>query len=120
MSKLVIEMPNAQSPGYLYRMKNAMEYNRKLKSRDEMDPGVIDDMVGFLLPYVVEPKDREEARKLMFTDLTEEQFIEMFDALSGKEDEEENPTVAETSQESSEPLEKVEKDLKENSQDGLV
>jgi len=110
VSKLVFELPTSQTPGYLKRMRSAIEYNKKIKSRDALDPGVVDDMVDFLLPYIVEPEDREEARVLMFDDLTEEQFSKMLEALSGKEEEVENPTVAETPSASSEPLEKVEKE----------
>ena len=110
MSKLVFELPTAQTPGYLKRMKSAIEYNRRLKGRDPMDPEMVDDMVGFLLPYITEPKDREEARNLMYEDLTEEQFSQMMVALTGADKEEENPTVAETQSASSEQLEKVEKE----------
>ena len=122
MSKLVFELPTPQTPGYLKRMRSAIEYNKKIKSRDALDPGVVDDMVDFLLPYIKEPEDREEARKLMFDDLTEEQFSEMLDALSGKEkegekeEEAENPTVPKTPSASSEPLKKVGKES--SSQDG--
>jgi len=116
VSKLVFELPTPQSPGYLKRMRSAIEYNKKIKSREPLDPEIVDDMVGFLLPYIIEPKDREEARKLMFEDLTEEQFIKMFEALSLKKEEEENPTVAETPSASSEPLKKVGKES--SSQDG--
>ena len=116
MSKLVFELPTPQTPGYLKRMRSAIEYNKKIKSRDALDPGVVDDMVDFLLPYIVEPEDREEARVLMFDDLTEEQFSKMLEALSGKEEEVENPTVAETPSASSEPSKKVEKES--GSQDG--
>ena len=116
MSKLVFEMPTAQTPGYLKRMRSAIEYNRKIKSREPLDPEVVDDMVGFLLPYIIEPADREEARKLMYEDLTEEQFSEMFSALSVKKEEVENPTVAEIPSASSELSKKVEKES--GSQDG--
>ena len=116
MSKLVFELPTAQTPGYLKRMKSAIEYNRRLKSRDPMDPEMVDDMVGFLLPYIVEPKDREEAKNLMFEDLTEDQFSEMMQALSGRAEEEENPTAAEIQSASSELLEKAAK--ASSSQDG--
>jgi len=107
---LKFELPTPQTPGYLKRMKSAIEYNRRLKGRDPMDPEMVDDMVGFLLPYITEPKDREEARNLMYEDLTEEQFSQMMVALTGADKEEENPTVAETQSASSEQLEKVEKE----------
>ena len=116
MSILKFELPNAQTPGYLKRMRSAIEYNKKIKSREPLDPEIVDDMVDFLLPYIKEPEDREEARKLMFDDLTEEQFSEMLDALSGKEkegekeEEAENPTVPKTPSASSEPSEKAEKE----------
>ena len=118
MSKLVFEMPTAQTPGYLKRMRSAMEYNRKINSREALDPEIVDDMVEFLLPYIIEPVDRDEARELMIEDLTQEQFGEMFDALSPPKEEEPNPTAAEIQSASLEPSEKVEKES--SSQDGLV
>jgi len=108
--KLVFEMPNAQTPGYLYRLKNSMEYNKKIKSRKGIDPELVDDMIDFLLPYITEPEDRDEARRLMLTDLTEEQFTEMFEALSPKEEEEEeNPIADGKPSTKSEPLEEDKK-----------
>lgn len=90
MSKLVFELPTAQTPGYLRRAKRGLEFRGKLK--EGIDPSSIDDMVEFLVDYVTEPKDREKAKEALF-DATEEQFNELIDALVGGEDEEENPTA---------------------------
>ena len=106
MSKLVFELPNAQTPGYLRRMKKGLEF-RAIRAQG-VSPESIDEMVNYLLEYITEPKDREEAKETLY-DATEDQYNEMIDALTGAT-ETENPTVAETPLASSEPLEKVEKE----------
>ena len=86
-----------------------MEYSRKIQSREKLNSASIDDMIEFLLPYITEPEDRNEAREMMLNDLTEDQFNEMFEALTPKDKEgEENPTVEETPLAKSEQPQKAE------------
>ena len=112
MSKLVFELPTPQTPGFLRRAKKGMEYKEKLQSGNTVD--VIDEMVEFLVDYVTEPKDREEAKEALM-DATEEQFNELINAMTGSEDKEENPTADGKPSTKSEPSEK---DLKQDSQNG--
>ena len=89
MSKLVFELPNAQTPGYLRRAKKGLEFKARVK--EGIDPVVIDDMVDFLLDFVSEPEDQGEAREALF-DASEEQFTNLIDLVTG-ESQTENPTA---------------------------
>ena len=115
VSKLVFESPTSKTPGYLRRAKAGLEF--KMKLAQGISPAVIDEIVNFLLDYITEPVNREEAKEMLY-DVSEEKYNEMIDALTGDNNKEENPTAAETPLVSSEPLEKAEKDSKENSQNG--
>jgi len=88
MSKIKFELPGKETPGYLRRMKNALEYAKMLQ--DNPSPATIDALVEFLLPYVIEPEDRKEARNALW-DATQEQFDSLLGAIVGKSDSE-NPT----------------------------
>jgi len=101
MSKLVFELPNAQTPGYLRRAKKGLEFKAKMGAG--LGPEVIDDMVDFLIDFVTAPKDRDEAREAMF-DANEEQFTYVIDLITG-EGQEENPTVTGKPETKSEPTE---------------
>ena len=107
MSKLVFERPTSQTPGYLRRAKAGLEFKARMASG--VDPIAIDDMVEFLLTYVTEPVDRDEARETLL-DATEEQFSNLINAVIGEDLDAENPTVPETPLASSEPSEKAEKE----------
>ena len=89
MSKLVFELPNAQTPGYLRRAKKGLEFKGRMAQGT--DPTTIDDMVNFLVDFVSEPEDRDEARNGLL-DASEEQFTNLIDLITG-ENKEENPTV---------------------------
>ncbi len=100
MSKLVFEAPTPQTPGYLRRVKKGLEFRKKLSGLDMSETAWIGEMIDFLVDYVTEPEDREEAKEAMW-DVTEEKYYDMLDAIVGnqeedEEGEEENPTVAET------------------------
>jgi len=92
MSKLVFEIPNAQTPGYLRRAKKGLEFKARLATKATADPEAMDDMVDFLVDYVTEPEDRAEAKETLW-DATEEDFNNMLDAITGGGDQEENPTA---------------------------
>lgn len=100
--KLVFERPDAQTPGYLRRARRGLEF--KARMAQGIDPEAIDEMVDYLLEFVTEPEDREEAKKVLF-DANEEQFNAMIDALTG-ENQVENPTVDGKPSTKLEPLEK--------------
>jgi len=96
MTQIVFEPPGADSPGYLRRSKRALEFRQRSQKKD-IGPEIIDEMVEFLLPYVKEPAERDEAREALF-DASEAQFMQLIDAVSG---EGENPTSAQPTSEPS-------------------
>lgn len=86
MSKLVFSPPSPETPGYLRRMRDALEIRERLSGA--ATPEVLDAVVEFLLPYVTEPADRGAARDALW-DANEEQFRALLDAVTGRA---ENPT----------------------------
>jgi hypothetical protein len=91
IGEITFEIPSAQAPGYLKRVKTALALGNNLKSGDPT-PETIDDVVGFLLPYIKKPTDRKQAEDLLWT-ASEEQFTRLMDLVAGKDGaEEENPT----------------------------
>ena len=90
MKELVFSPPSRKTAGFLRRTQKALEFQAEMRA--DPRPETIDKMVEFLLPYVVEPKDRNEAREALF-DATEEQFNQLIDVIIGNATEE-NPTSA--------------------------
>jgi len=113
MKKLVFEAPTPQTPGYLRRLKKSLEFRAKLKDFDVSDSAWIDKMVDFLVNFITEPEDREEAKESLW-DATEEDYNNMIDAIIGKQEDETeegeegegNPTVTGKPSMKSEPSEK--------------
>ena len=97
-TKIVFEAPTPQTPGYLRRLKKGLDFRKKLKGFDVQDSAWIPEMIDFLITYVTEPEDREEAKEAMW-DVTEDQYNDMLDSIIGKQEENEegeeieNPTV---------------------------
>jgi len=93
IAKIVFTELTPQTPGYLKRLKKGLEYRAKLAGK-EPSPETIDDMIEFLIEYIEEPKDRDEAREAMMN-ANEEQYNYVIDMITGteEEDEKENPTV---------------------------
>ena len=94
MVDLVFNPPDAQAPGFLRRQKKALQFMRAFDV-DNPTPDMIDDMVEFLLDYVTEPADRDEARNLLW-DASQEQIMMLMQSVGGAESGE-NPTEASTS-----------------------
>jgi len=82
MSKLVFSPPTPDTPGFFKRQKMVLEFVKKIKGK-EMEPDTIDDIIEFLLPYVTEPVDRDEARNTLWEEATEKEYMELLDALRG-------------------------------------
>jgi len=95
--QLIFTPPSPDAPGYLRRTKKALEFRQMVSSKNA-GPETIDALVDFLLPYIEEPKDREEAKESLF-DATESQFLQLIDVVSGNA--EENPTQAQKMNEQS-------------------
>lgn len=94
VTKIIFVELTPQTPGYLKRLKKGLEYREKLAIQEHATPDLIDDMVEFLVEYIEEPKDRDEAHEAMMN-ATEEQFNYVVDMITGtgEEDEDENPTA---------------------------
>jgi hypothetical protein len=69
-------------------MKRALELGEALSNSP--NPGTVDNIVDFLLPYVKEPEDREQAADLLWS-ASEEQFTELMELVGGQA-QAENPT----------------------------
>ena len=89
MTDLVFTLPDKSTPGYLRRQEQALVFYTALKG--DPDPTIIREMVNFLVDYVDEPADTEEAKEALM-DASEDEFNLLFNAVMGKSDDEENPT----------------------------
>jgi hypothetical protein len=78
MTELVLEQPTPDSPGYLRRNRQAQQLFASLKE----SPSAIDEIAEFLVPYVVAPHNRKEAREAIL-DATERQIKELLTAVMG-------------------------------------
>ena len=87
MSKLIFVRPDAEAPGYLRRMRQALEFQEAFKGSNP-SPDSVDKLIEFLLPNISEPVDRDEAREALL-DASQAQFQELLSVLTGGE---ENPT----------------------------
>ena len=94
MSEIVIKLPDKTTPGYLRRQMDADRFRQELGKNKGQE--YWDTLVDFLLVFVIEPEDRQEARDLLL-DATEEQYHQMLDVIHGRK-KEENPTQAQTSE----------------------
>lgn len=92
--KLVFEPPSSEAPGYLRRMRRALELQNALKEEGMVHVDVLDGIVELLLPFVKEPEDRDVAREALW-DASKSDFDRMLKAVSGSEDEKEDPTPPE-------------------------
>lgn len=81
MSQLVLRPPAKDEPGFLRRSRQALQFNEMLQ--DKPTVAALDAMIEFLLGYVEEPADKEEARELLL-DASELQFMEMLNAITGE------------------------------------
>jgi len=87
MSQLTFTLPGRETPGYLRRMRQAIRFQELMTATPSIE--TVDAIVEFLLNYVDEPKDKDEARELLL-DASEQQFMDLLSAITGDKDE--NPT----------------------------
>lgn len=80
---LIFKAPGPATPGFLRRQRQAMEL-LAMDTRAE-GPAAIDRMIDMLLPYVVEPEDRDAARAAL-EDASQNEFDSMLAALAGRAD----------------------------------
>ena len=81
MAQLVIEAPGRKSPGFLRRMRQATHIMAALKA-DSFTPELMDELVAFITPYIVEPSDRAEAAEALWQ-ASQEQIEEAMRAVGG-------------------------------------
>ena len=86
MSELTIKLPDAQTPGYLRRLMQAEKYIKAIKSGEAN----YNELIEYLLIFVIEPEDRDEAREVLL-DANYDQYIDVL-KLIGRPPEEVNPT----------------------------
>ena len=84
MSELVFNPPDENAPGFLRRQKKALTFIRAFNVENPT-PDMVDEMVMFLLDYVTEPEDREEAIELLW-DASQSQIMELMQAVGGNQE----------------------------------
>jgi len=79
---LKFEAPGKDDQGFLERTQRALEFKDRLISGN-VGAAIVDELIEFLLPYVVEPADREEARETLLHGASQTQFLDMMAAMTG-------------------------------------
>lgn len=82
--KLKIEPPTKDTPGYLKRVRTVTTLIQRING-NEVSPELIDNFIDFVLPYVIEPEDRNEARELLL-ELSENEYMAILNAVTNTED----------------------------------
>lgn len=81
MSEIRFVPPSPDAPGFLKRLRKALDLRKRWASMS--DPEFIDELIEFLLPYVVEPTDRAEASEALM-EASAKQFMAMLEAAQGE------------------------------------
>ena len=79
--ELEIKPPTPDSPGFLYRTKRALLLQRVL-AEPQLSADAIDQIVEFLIPYIVRPEGESEKREALMM-ASQSQFMELFNAVAG-------------------------------------
>lgn len=90
---LRFEIPGPDAPGFIRRQREAQRYREALKA--DFSLANMDAMIGFLLTFVVEPEDREQARELLL-DLSRNEYNDLLEAVN-REDPDFLPSARPTS-----------------------
>lgn len=80
MTVIKIELPTRETKGYWRRVKRASAL--RVSMVQGMSPELCDEVINFLLPFVIEPIDREEAREILL-DASQDEFEKMMQAFHG-------------------------------------
>ena len=89
MADLVFTPPDENTPGYLRRQKQALEFMQSLQG--DPTPKTIDNMVEFLVQFVTEPKDVKQAKEALW-DASQAEFDLLLKSVLGQGEDGENPT----------------------------
>ena len=84
MSELKVKLPDANTPGFLRRLAEAEKYREDLDANNAN----IGKLIEFLLVFVIEPKDKDEAIGLLM-DLSFVQYKQLLNVITTPP---ENPT----------------------------
>lgn len=87
--ELELKPPTPDSPGFLYRTKRALLLQRAL-AEPTLSADAIDQIVEFLLPYVVKPEGEKEQREALMQ-ASQSQFMSLFNAVAGVDTEASDP-----------------------------
>lgn len=79
---IIFEPPTDETPGFLRLQKRVIAVSVRLNNGG-LSEALVDEMVELLLPYVVEPVDRDEAREALL-DASRKQYMAMLNGLLGK------------------------------------
>lgn len=82
--ELKIRIPSPQDPGYLRRQRELLKYSAIFSDLEtKPTPEALDKLVDFVLNFVTEPAEKEEAREALW-DASEEDFLSILEALGGE------------------------------------
>jgi hypothetical protein len=94
MTELVLTVPDKNTPGFLRRSKRALEFQQAMSG--DITPDKFDAMVEFLLDFAQEPADRDEARRMLWDDLSEQQYYDILAQITGSGENSTIPPESET------------------------
>lgn len=92
MTELVFNIPGDKTPGYLRRVLAVNRFNEMMKAGD-LTSAAYEDLITFLLGFISEPADRDEAREALL-DATLEQYRDLLGLINQPP----NPTSPEPSE----------------------
>ena len=94
-TEIVFEVPGPEAPGYLRRLMAANKFTT-MRNEGNITPEYYQNLITFLLAYIKKPADRDEAREALL-DATQEQYMELLNAVNGKAENPTSPRENETS-----------------------
>ena len=86
MTEIVFNVPDEKTPGFLRRQMAANRFSELLRA-GEVNQEYFENLITFLMGFISEPEDRDEAREALL-DASQEQYMELLEAVNGRS----NPT----------------------------
>lgn len=77
---VVFRQIDENTPGFLLRAKQALEFKRKIETQ-ELAPELIDDIVRFMKPYIAQPEDDAEKVDALYN-LSKVQYLQLLKAVT--------------------------------------